>query len=73
MVEAGLVTLYGLHIKDLDKARRAVRQLEEKYGSVPDTMARVTSIKALIPGISIGNHFFLATSSKPAARRSWVA
>ncbi|HEY5705801.1 MAG TPA: hypothetical protein VIS96_09530 [Terrimicrobiaceae bacterium] len=51
MVEVGLITLYGLHIHDLDKARRAVRQCEEKYGNVPDTMARVTSIKALIPGI----------------------
>jgi hypothetical protein len=48
MVEAGLVVTYGLHIGDLDKARRALRECEEKFHHIPDTMARLAAIKRVL-------------------------
>jgi hypothetical protein len=51
MLEVGVVTLHGLHTMDLDKARHTARQCEAKYGNVPDTMTRLASIKAAIPGL----------------------
>ena len=44
MVEAGLAVTYGLHIGDLDKARHTLRQCEEKFRHIPDTMCRCAAI-----------------------------
>ena len=45
MVEAGLVATYAFHIHDLDMARHALKQCEEKFRNVPDTMRRLAEIK----------------------------
>jgi hypothetical protein len=45
MVEAGLVATYAFHIRDLDMARHALKQCEEKFRNVPDTMRRLAEIK----------------------------
>lgn len=45
MVEAGLVVAYGFYIRDMDKARHALRQCEEKFGHIPDTMGRLAEIR----------------------------
>jgi hypothetical protein len=51
MLEVGVVALHGFHTGDMDKARRAARHCEEKYGHVPDTMTRLASIRGFIPGL----------------------
>jgi hypothetical protein len=48
MVEAGLVVTYASYIGDLDKARHALKQCEEKFRNVPDTMRRLAEIRAMI-------------------------
>ena len=50
MIEVGLVGLYALHIRDFDKARHALKQCEEKFGGIPDTMNRLASLRPHIPG-----------------------
>ena len=46
MVEVGLVGVYGLHMQDMDKAHRALKECEEKFRNVPDTMRRLSEIRA---------------------------
>lgn len=48
MVEAGLVATYGFHIGDLDKAHHALKQCEEKFRNVPDTMRRLADIRKFL-------------------------
>jgi len=48
MVHVGLAVTYGSHIGDLDKARHALRQCEENFGNIPDTMRRVADYRKLI-------------------------
>jgi hypothetical protein len=45
MVELGLVVTYGFHIHDVDKARHALAQCEEKFRNVPDTMRRAADLR----------------------------
>lgn len=51
MVEAGLVVTYAVHIGDLEKARRALHECEEKFYHIPDTMSRLAGIKNLVPNL----------------------
>jgi hypothetical protein len=48
MVEVGLAVTYGHHIGDLDKARHTLRQCEEKFRNVPDTLRRVADFRRII-------------------------
>lgn len=45
MVELGLAVTYGMHIGDLDKAHHTLKQCEEKFRNVPDTMTRLAAIR----------------------------
>ncbi len=48
MVEAGLVVTYAFQVGDLDKAHHALKQCEEKFRNVPDTMQRLAEIRKLL-------------------------
>lgn len=50
MVEAGLVVVYGFHIGDIDKAWHALQQCEAKFYDIPDTMARLATIRSHLQG-----------------------
>ena len=45
MVELGLAVTYGFHIGDLDKARYVLKQCEDKFHDIPDTMGRLAAIR----------------------------
>ena len=49
MVEAGLAVTYAFHIQDLDKARHVLRECEDKFRHIPDTMTRLANIRQLLP------------------------
>lgn len=48
MVEAGLIITYGLHVKDLDKAKHAWKVCWKRFENVPDTVSRLNEIRQVI-------------------------
>jgi hypothetical protein len=45
MVELGLPVLYGFHIGDMDKARRALNVVKKEFSSERDTMRRAEEVE----------------------------